>query len=39
MERVGILLFGIAALIYTLSNVYVDINYMLMDKEQWEQIP
>jgi len=39
MERVGILLIGISALIYVLSNSYVDISYMLMDKTDWEQIP
>jgi hypothetical protein len=39
MERVGILLIGISALIYALSNVYVDISYMLIDKAAWYQIP
>jgi hypothetical protein len=39
MERVGILLIGISALIYVLSTSYVDISYMLMDKAAWDQIP
>jgi hypothetical protein len=39
MDRVGILLIGIAGLIYGLSTSYVDISYMLMERERWEQIP
>jgi hypothetical protein len=39
MDRVGILLIGIAGLVYALSTAYIDINYMLMDKTDWEQIP
>jgi hypothetical protein len=39
MDRAGILLVGLAGLIYALSTAYIDINYMLMERERWEQIP
>jgi hypothetical protein len=39
MERVGILLIGVATLVYALSTAYVEINYMLIDKTDWEQTP
>jgi hypothetical protein len=37
MERVGILLIGVSALIYTFATSYVNISYMLMDKAAMEQ--
>jgi hypothetical protein len=39
MERVGILLIGVSALIYVSAHAYIDISYMLMGKASWEQIP
>jgi hypothetical protein len=39
MERMGILLIGVAALIYTSAYAYININYMHMTQTGWEQIP
>jgi hypothetical protein len=39
MERVGILLIGLAALVYVSAHAYIDISYMLMDKNTFYQIP
>jgi hypothetical protein len=39
MERAGILLIGIAAVIYTLSTAYIEIGYMHIHQQEWEQTP
>lgn len=39
LQEIGFMLIGVAAVIYTLSTAYVDINYMLMDKTHWELTP
>ena len=39
LQELGFLLLGVAAVIYTLSTAYVNINYMLIKKADWEQLP
>lgn len=38
MADIGFLLIGVAAIIYALSSAYVEINYMLIHKADWEQM-
>lgn len=39
LQDIGFLLLGVPAAIYTLATAYVEVNYMLIRKEDWEQIP
>jgi hypothetical protein len=39
MFAIGVLFIGIAALIHSISGAYIDINYLRMNKADWEMIP
>lgn len=39
MKEAGTFLLGLAALIYIVCYVYVEISYLNLEREQWEQMP